>query len=156
MSKETLLYVHRIVFDANEALLNGDVKMAQNIYCELMKVYKELPNELKIRAYQYASKLRRSIIEKKTAPIRDEDGYFVMYNGKVVRDLYHLVYVLDTITDSELLHHVSVVSNDLYFWIKRTLREENLAELIKGVRDRREIKETVLRYLLLEKFNERL
>jgi len=147
LDKQSLAEANELLFEGNEFLLNGDVERAQEAYRKLMTIYRNLPHTGKKRLYRYAMKLQGRIKQKNSYVKKHTD--FEMYNGKVIKDLYHLVYVLDTISDSQLRCHVNSVRNDILEWIRYSMQDEELANLLQDITDKEEIKRIVLRHLLL-------
>ena len=152
IEKEKFLEINRLIFEGNEKLLDNDISSAEEIYMKLMDCYRELPEELKIKTFQYAVDLRDCILRKKQNCGERNNDYFRLYDGRVIKDLHHLVYVLDTISNLEWQYHVNSVKNDIYTWIKYRLKNVELADLIEGLTEKDEIKLVILRYLLMHDF----
>jgi len=72
-----------------------------------------------------------------------------MYNGRIITDLFHLVYVLDTISDEELQWYINSDRNEFHDWINNQLGETELATMLNGMTNKREIKLVIMRYLVL-------
>lgn len=152
VEKEKFLEVNKLIFEGNERLLDRDIQSAEEIYEKLIDIYKELPEDLKTKIISYALDLRKRILRLKKAKAYSNNGFFRIYDGRVIKDLNHLVYVLDTSSDIDWQVHVNSVKNELYDWIRYKLKNKELAELINGLTEKDEIKQVVLRYLLMKDF----
>ena len=152
--KDQYMYINKMVFECNEHLLNSNTSNAQETYERVMDAYKLLPNNLKLKVYPHALKLREKINIHRNSPIiyQDHQDFFRLFNGKVIKNLYHLVYVLDSIDDFGLQYHVNAMKNEIHEWIKYKIKDKELAEMIEDIVDRNEIKKIVMRHLLLKNF----
>jgi len=151
LQKDKLLQANELIFEGNEILLNGDVDRAEQIYQELSEIYKELPTLVKSTVFKFALELRKNIHNKKDRGLVkiDSDKKFKMYNGRIITDLFHLVYVLDTISDEELQWYINSDRNEFHDWINNQLGETELATMLNGMTNKREIKLVIMRYLVL-------
>jgi hypothetical protein len=71
---------------------------------------------------------------KRDAP---EGSYFILCNGKPVKNLKELADVMDDIEDSIFSHHVRPEHNDFASWVKDIFQEVELAEKLTGAKDRK-------------------
>jgi len=150
--KEQFLEINKMIFEGNERLLDRDICSAEEIYDRLMDQYKDLPSDVKDRIFNDAMDLRNRILKAKKSQPRQQYDFFRLYDGRVIKDLHHLVYILDTISDINWQFHVNSVRNDLYNWIRYRLKNKELAALIDGLIDKEDIKLVILRYLLMKDF----
>lgn len=67
------------------------------------------------------------------------DNYFWFNNGKAVKNMGELISDLNSIDSETFKHHVNSDKNDLAEWIKHVLKNEGLADQLRGKTDRNEI-----------------
>jgi hypothetical protein len=153
--RENFMQLNSLVFEGNELLLSGNILEAERIYTKISDIYKALPQPLKIKAFGHARDLKSKINKHMKSPRSNEikSTYFSLFDGRVIKDLYHLVYALDTMDDLQWQCYVNHVKNDLYEWIKYTLQDHELADMLAGITDKEEIKLIVLRHLLMKNFD---
>jgi hypothetical protein len=151
-NEEALLYISKIVIEANEHILNDDIASAEESYSELMRIYSLLDYSLKSKVYKLALKIRSKILFKKN-PFSQSIKFnsLKLSNGMLVYDLYHLVYVLENIKDEDLtIEAKDKLINELIYWIKKQLLETELAILLEGISNISALKSIILRYLILK------
>lgn len=68
--------------------------------------------------------------------IENQNEYFITVDGQKLYGLQDLVIWLYNCSDKDFEYHVKN-GNHFYDWIKLSLKEEELAEKIKDVKDRR-------------------
>src|SRR3989338_6270080 len=75
------------------------------------------------------------------------DSYFILRNGRALKNLYELTNSLASMDDETFSYHVNKEKNDFANWIRHVFQDEKLANQILGLRTRRSI---------LKKINKRL
>lgn len=60
----------------------------------------------------------------------NQDQYFYLNNGQVIKDLNELIVVLKIMDESTFYHHVTHDKNDFFNWIKYIFKDEALANKI--------------------------
>ena len=71
------------------------------------------------------------------------ENYFRLNNGKPIKNLNELLDALKDIDDETFYHHVSESRNDFYEWIKNIIKDQYLADMIKALKDKTEIRNVI-------------
>ncbi len=79
------------------------------------------------------------------------DLYFVLADGKPIKNLLELVDALDDISDDTFMSHVNECKNDFSAWISNVFGEHELAKLVGKLKTRQTIQICVLRHLVLKR-----
>ncbi len=85
------------------------------------------------------------------------DKYFVMCDGRQIKNYRELADILQTINDDMFSYHVNDTRNDFANWITDVFREEDLSKKIHNLRNRLDMSIELYRYLFekLEKLNKK-
>ncbi len=81
---------------------------------------------------------------KKDAPAAN---YFVLCNGKPVKNVKELADLMDQIEDHVFTHHVSGVRNDFSAWVKDIFKDAELAQKIAQAKDKKHFQLVVYKHL---------
>jgi hypothetical protein len=81
---------------------------------------------------------------KKNAP---ETSYFVLCNGKPVKNIKELADIMEEIEDQVFNHHVTPDKNDFATWIKDIFKDIELAEKLAGVKDKKHMQLVVYKHI---------
>lgn len=74
-----------------------------------------------------------------------ESNSFRLHMGTSLKNLGQLAEALDIMADATFNHHVNGSKNDFAAWIRHSIGDNELAEQISGVKDRRKIVSLVKR-----------
>ena len=74
-----------------------------------------------------------------------EEEEFITRDGQKLHSLSDLFFWVLTCNEEDFMYHAS--NNDFYIWLKEVLKEEEVAEDIKNVRDREEFVGILKKYL---------
>jgi hypothetical protein len=86
-------------------------------------------------------------IIKRYANNAKEEQHFYFFNGKKTRNIFELILTINELSDQEFLKHVQKNKNDYSEWLKFSLGEEELANKISKVKDRRKCIKILVRFL---------
>lgn len=70
--------------------------------------------------------------------IEDEKEFFVTIDGQKLYSIQDLIIWLYNCSDESFHYHIDK-ENHFYYWIKYALKEDELAEKIKDVKDKKEL-----------------
>jgi len=83
------------------------------------------------------------------------ERYFVLCDGRQVKNYKELADILQTINDDMFSYHVNDTKNDFANWINDVFKEEDLAKKIHAIHNRMEMSLALYKHLLdkLEKLS---
>jgi len=81
---------------------------------------------------------------KRDAP---ETSYFVLCNGKPVKNIKELADIMEEIEDQVFNHHVTSDKNDFATWVKDIFKDIELAEKLAGVKDKKHMQLVVYKHI---------
>ena len=95
---------------------------------------------------------------KKTSPVKraekhelyleiTPDKYFALCDGRQIKDYKELAEILETINDDVFNFHVNEQKNDFASWINDVFDERELAEKIRDMRNKFEIRAKLYEHL---------
>jgi hypothetical protein len=96
--------------------------------------YKELAQQIGLA--------REAVI--KDAP---ETNYFVLCNGKPVKNVKELADLMETIEDQVFSFHVTPEKNDFATWVKDIFNDVELAEKLAGVKDKKNMQLVLYKHI---------
>ncbi len=97
------------------------------------KYLKDLEKDHK-KVYDTVSKTIKKPEEK-----IDPEHFFILKNGRPIKNLHELVKALKTIDDDTFKHHVNEHKNDFANWLKDILKKEELADEIRNKKAKNEL-----------------
>jgi len=81
---------------------------------------------------------------KRDAP---ETSYFLLCNGKPVKNIKELADVIEELEDQIFNHHVTADKNDFATWIKDVFKDIELAEKLAGVKDKKHMQLVLYKHI---------
>ena len=81
---------------------------------------------------------------KRDAPA---EHYFILCNGKHVKNLRELADVMEHIEDNVFSYHVTADRNDFAAWVKDIFKDVELAEKLSGAKDKNRLQLVLYRHL---------
>jgi hypothetical protein len=81
---------------------------------------------------------------KRDAP---ETSYFVLCNGKPVKNIKELADVMEELEDQVFNYHVAPDKNDFATWIKDIFKDIELAEKLAGVKDKKHMQLVLYKHI---------
>jgi hypothetical protein len=81
---------------------------------------------------------------KRDAP---DASYFVLCNGKPVKNIKELADVMEELEDQIFNHHVTSDKNDFATWIKDIFKDIELAEKLAGVKDKKHMQLVLYKHI---------
>jgi hypothetical protein len=75
------------------------------------------------------------------------EKYFVLANGKPVKNVAELASILDQIEDHVFHHHVTTDRNDFHNWVRDVFEDVELARKISGVQDKKHLQLVIYRHM---------
>jgi hypothetical protein len=90
-------------------------------------------------------------VAKPDHPIKREapsENYFVLCNGKPVKNIRELADVMDEIEDHVFNYHVRPEHNDFAAWAKDVFQDVELAEKLAGVNDKEHLQLVVYKHII--------
>ncbi len=76
------------------------------------------------------------------------DNFFFLCDGRVVKNVRELVYLLDDISDETFYHHVTADRNDFAAWISDVVKDYELGEKVGKEKDRLHMQLAICRHLI--------
>ncbi len=98
------------------------------------------PPKKKTRQRKAVSKAR----VKRNAP---KENYFILCNGKPVKNIKELADIMEELEDSVFNHHVNDDGNDFANWVKDIFRDIELAEKITGVKNKKHMQLVIYKHI---------
>ena len=87
--------------------------------------------------------------EAKAAPVEAKpENYFILVTGVPLKSLRELANALETMNDWVFSHHVNDTRNDFSNWVKDILKESELAQEIKVIRNMKDMEIKILKHLV--------
>src|SRR5512142_3300142 len=104
------------------------------------------------------SKAAKSAAQPKSAPASrtrvynltreiPQEKYFILANGRVVKNVAELASILDQLEDHVFSHHVTPDRNDFHNWIKDVFEDIELARKVSGVKDKKHMQLVIYRHI---------
>jgi hypothetical protein len=160
--EENFVNVYDLIFKGHELILSGTTIQAIEHYAKVEDAYSRLPDNLKVKLQAYAVNLYRSICNAKTN--EEEENFldnndlrkFRFKNGTVITSLLQLIYVTESMQQITWQCHVNNSKNEILDWIKYTLNEKKLSNLLEGITDMKSVRDIVFKHLIMssdEKFS---
>lgn len=81
---------------------------------------------------------------KRDAP---QEHYFILCNGKAVKNLKELADLMEELEDQVFNYHVTAEKNDFATWIKDIFNEIELAEKLAGIKDKKHIQLVLYKHI---------
>lgn len=93
-------------------------------------------------------KISRAITKTITKPKEtvDPQHFFILKNGRPIKNLHELVRTLKSIDEDTFKHHVNEHRNDFANWLKDILKKEQLAERIRNKKAKEELLKILATY----------
>ncbi len=76
------------------------------------------------------------------------EHYFILVTGVPLKNLKELANSFETMADWVFIHHVNDARNDFAAWINDILKESELAEELKMIKNIREMELKILKHLV--------
>jgi hypothetical protein len=76
-----------------------------------------------------------------------KDKYFILANGRPVKNVAELAAILDQLEDYVFNHHVQPNRNDFHNWVKDVFEDLELARKIIGVDDKKRLQLVIYRHI---------
>jgi hypothetical protein len=90
------------------------------------------------------TELITSTTVKRDAP---ETSYFMLCNGKPVKNIKELADVMEELEDKVFNYHVTPDKNDFATWIKDIFKDIELAEKLAGVKDKKHMQLVLYKHI---------
>ena len=81
---------------------------------------------------------------KRDAP---EANYFILCNGKPVKNIKQLADIMDEIEDQVFNHHVRAEHNDFSAWVKDVFKDVELAEKLSVAKDKKHFQLVIYKHI---------
>lgn len=89
-------------------------------------------------------KATKKAVINKDAP---KDKYFVLCNGKPVKNIKELAELMDNIEEHVFNHHVKVDGNDFAQWVEDIFKDLELAQKLAGVMDKKHMQLVIYKHI---------
>jgi hypothetical protein len=76
-----------------------------------------------------------------------ETSYFILCNGKPVKNIKELADVMEEIEDQVFNHHVNTEKNDFAKWVKDIFNDIELAEKLAGVKEKKHMQLVLYKHI---------
>jgi hypothetical protein len=76
-----------------------------------------------------------------------QENYFILCNGKPVKNMKELADILEELEDHVFNYHVSSNKNDFATWIKDVFKDLELAEKLAGVKDKQHMQLVIYKHI---------
>jgi hypothetical protein len=94
--------------------------------------------------------VKKSKITKKKPVEAKPENYFILVTGVPLKNLKELANSIETMNDWVFNHHVNDTRNDFSTWVKDILKEDELAEEIRQLRNMRDVELRILKHLVIK------
>lgn len=78
----------------------------------------------------------------------DQDHYFHVANGTIIRSLLEMDEALTQMSEETFHYHVNPSKNDFANWIRNTIKDEDLAAALEKINDKPTIQMIILRSIV--------
>lgn len=78
--------------------------------------------------------------------VADEDKYFILLDGTIIRSIQELLKILPGMKDEVFFYHVTSEKNDFANWIRHVFSLDDLASKVSGAKSKKEILEVLRNY----------
>ncbi len=95
-------------------------------------------------------KVRKNETNKSKIIQAKPEHYFILVTGVPLKNLKELATSLETMNEWVFNHHVNDQRNDFSNWIKEILKEDELAEEIKIIKNINEMEIKILKHLVIK------
>jgi len=85
---------------------------------------------------------------KKAVPQAPPEHYFVLADGRVLKDYKELADIMDDLADNVYLHHVNKERNDFAKWIEDIFQDKELAERLRKASGKHNVQLIIYRHIL--------
>ena len=85
----------------------------------------------------------KKALKKGTSP----DKYFILCNGKRLKNIKELAEVMEEIEDHVFNHHVTHDKNDFARWVHDVFEDTDLAQKLAGVKDKRHVQFIIYKHI---------
>ncbi|MEM4637428.1 MAG: hypothetical protein QXK76_00170 [Candidatus Woesearchaeota archaeon] len=75
------------------------------------------------------------------------DKYFILCDGRTIKDYMELATIIETINDDIFYYHVNSERNDFANWISDVFQDYDLADKIRNVKSRNEMMFVLYKHL---------
>ena len=86
----------------------------------------------------------KKVAVKTNAP---KQHYFILCNGKPVKNIKELADVIEDLEEHVFNHHVKEDSNDFANWVKDIFKDIELAEKIAGAKDKKHMQLVIYKHI---------
>ncbi len=87
-------------------------------------------------------------VKKAAIPQAPPEHFFVLVDGRVLRDYKELADALEDMADHIYSHHVNTERNDFAHWVEDTLSDQELAQKMRDAADRHNMQIVIYRHIL--------
>jgi hypothetical protein len=109
----------------------------------------------KVQGYQQEIKIQKESGKPAKVTVREhvfgeapKEKVFYLADGRKVKSLLELTEALENMSEDVFRHHVSAARNDFSNWINDVFKDKELAQDIKGVRDRADAEIRLLKHFV--------
>lgn len=86
----------------------------------------------------------KKTVIRKDAP---QGNYFILCNGRPVKNVKELADVMEELEDHVFNHHVREDGNDFANWVKDIFKDVELAEKIVGIKDKKHMQLVIYKHI---------
>ena len=93
------------------------------------------------------AKSRTGTVKKSVLQDAPVENYFVLCNGRPLKNIKELADVMDEIEDHVFDHHVREDHNDFVAWVEGVFKEAELAKELAGAKDKKHTQLVIYKHL---------
>jgi len=86
----------------------------------------------------------KKILINRNAP---KHNYFILCNGRPVKNIKELADIMEELEDHVFNHHVREDGNDFAKWVKDIFKDIELAEKIVGIKDKKHLQLVIYKHI---------
>ncbi|MFH1506173.1 MAG: hypothetical protein ABIE94_04280 [archaeon] len=90
-----------------------------------------------------SNKVKKTVLKKGTSP----DRYFILCNGRRLKNIKELADIMEEIEDHVFNHHVTHDKNDFAKWVHDVFQDIDLAQKIAGVKDKKHVQFIIYKHI---------
>jgi hypothetical protein len=94
-----------------------------------------------------ATKRAHSVKPRITHPELPPEQYFILADGRALRNVKELAEILEQLEDHVFHHHVNEIKNDFATWVKDVFKDIELAEQLAAARDKRHAQLVIYKHI---------
>ena len=108
---------------------------------------KQRPSQAELPVLTQIPEIKSDQTEASIVKDAPETSYFVLCNGKPIKNIKELADIMEDLEDQVFNYHVTTDKNDFATWVKDIFKDIELAEKLAGVKDKKNMQLVLYRHI---------